>query len=440
MLWDSVTGRRLQTLEKHVEWITAVAFSSDGQFVASSGLDHSIFVWNPADGQVIDTLSFDTGFPSCVAFSPDSRRLAVGSGVPSSQPLDLPRIVQIYEVPGGRELLTYKGHSSGVLGLAFSPNGKTVASVGGAWRTRTGEAKLWEAATGRDIHTLVGHTDIITNVAFSPDGTRLATSSYDMTAKVWDVATGRLLHTLSGHSQPLECLAFSRDGTRLATGSLDTVVKLWDVATGDEILTLRGHSAGVVSLCFSPDGQKLVSGSIDWTARIWDATPLDAPSGSDREGYGESRRLDSAMLRASSQLLREKGCISFVDVLMHIGKLTKEAHESWRMRRYRIWNERSDSISASSATCRVPSGKMLLRCGFNRGRRLTYSGGRDQNNRYRFSKSGHPRIQEAYATHFVKRRQSVNDKPFGPDLHQASPNSPNQDMLKPDCAAHLGSS
>ncbi len=149
--------------------------------------------------------------------------------------------------------------------------------------------------------------------------------------------------------------------------------------------------------------------------------------------------LDSAMLRASSQLLREKGCISFVDVLMHMGKLTKEAHESWRMRRIPYLEcairLNLSQLSHLSRALRQNAVKVRLQP-----RKTAYVfWGKGPKQPLRFSKSGHPRIEEAYATHFVKRRQSVNDKPFGPDLHQASPNSPNQDMLKPDCAAHLGS-
>jgi WD40 repeat protein len=276
MRWDRETGRRLQTLRKHIEWITDVAFSPNGRFIASVALDHYVILWNAADGRVIKTLNLAAAFPNCLAFNPDSRRLAVGSGAPNES-LDQTGLVQICEIPSGQELLTYRGHSGGIFQLAFSPDGKTIASVGGDRRKSTGEAKLWDASTGQDLHTLVGHTNIIRAVAFSPDGTRLATSGYDRTARVWDVATGRLLQTLSGHSQPLECLAFSREGNRLATGGLDAVVKLWDVTTGDEVLTLRGHSAGVNSVVFSPDGRHIVSGSIDWTARVWDATPLDDP-------------------------------------------------------------------------------------------------------------------------------------------------------------------
>jgi len=274
MLWDPTTGRRLQTLEKHIEWVEAAAFSPDGQFIASTASDAHVLLWDVATLQVVKTLTIAPWFPKRLAFSPDGHRLAVSSAAhPSS--LDRAGIVRVWEVPSGQELLTYQGHTGRVYHLAFSPDGKTVASVGGDARRAAGEVRLWDAATGREIRTLDAHTDIVHDVAFSPDGRLLATGSQDTTVKLWDSATGQLHRTLRGHTNSVDALAFSHDGARLATGAQDMTIKLWDVATGDEVLTLRGHSAGIVSLAFSPDGRRLVSGSIDWTARIWDASPLD---------------------------------------------------------------------------------------------------------------------------------------------------------------------
>jgi WD40 repeat protein len=279
MLWDPTVGRRLDMLQGQGEWINDVAYSPDGRFIASCALDGRIPLWDVAARRICQTLVLSENLPQCLAFSPDGHRLAAGSGAPNTT-MDQVGIVRVWAIPEGRELLTYRGHAGGIFHLAFGPDGKTIASVGGDLRRHTGEVKLWDAATGHDLRSFGDHADIIRRgVAFSPDGTLLATASRDTTAKLWDVAAGRLLHTLK-HTNSVDCLAFNRDGTRLATGSDDSTIKLWNVATGDEVITLRGHSAGINSVVFSPDGHRLVSGSIDWTARVWDARPLDLSDGS----------------------------------------------------------------------------------------------------------------------------------------------------------------
>jgi WD40 repeat protein len=272
MLWDPRNGRRLETFERHNEWVQAAAFSPDGRLIASAAIDHVILLRDATTLRVVKALNTAPRYPACLAFSPGGDLLAVGTATPSSS-LDQAGIVRVWDLPGGRERLTYRVHAGGVFHLAFSPDGRAIASVGGDPRRSSCEVRLWDPRTAREMRTFAGHAAVVKAVAFSPDGGLLATGSYDATVKLWDLRTGRLHRTLSGHTGGVESLAFSADGARLATGSLDTTVKLWDVATGDEVLTLRGHNAGVVSLAFSPDGWCLVSGSIDRTARVWDARP-----------------------------------------------------------------------------------------------------------------------------------------------------------------------
>ncbi len=116
--------------------------------------------------------------------------------------------------------------------------------------------------------TLSGHGSWLSSVAWSPDGKRLATGSRDKTAKVWDTETGKEVLTLSGHGGEVPSVAWSPDGKRLATGSLDSTAKVWDAETGKEGLTLSGHTNPAWSVAWSPDGKRLATGRGDKTAKV----------------------------------------------------------------------------------------------------------------------------------------------------------------------------
>ena len=161
--------------------------------------------------------------------------------------------------------------------MAFSPDGRRLASVGGLLAVHPDrEVKVWDAQTGQEVLSLRGHVGGLRSVAFSPDGRRLASAGLDQTVKLWDAATGQEVLTLRGHIDNVFCVAFSPDGHQLASASVDKTVRIWDATPverepGPEYLTLRGHTGAVTDVAFHPtDGRSLASAGTDGTVRVWD--------------------------------------------------------------------------------------------------------------------------------------------------------------------------
>jgi serine/threonine protein kinase len=214
---------------------------------------------NPSVSPLDKTLTGHSETVFSVAYSPDGRYLASGSK---------DKTIKIWEVATGKGLRTLTGHSGVVLSVAYSPDGRYLAS-GSQDKT----IKIWEVATGK-VRTLTGHYMTFWSVAYSPDGRYLASGSWDKTIKIWEVATGKELRTLTGHSMTVWSVAYSPDGRYLASGSLDKTIKISEVATGKELRTLTGHSEGVLSVAYSPDGRYLASGIGDGAIKIWEVATV----------------------------------------------------------------------------------------------------------------------------------------------------------------------
>ncbi|MGB6297060.1 MAG: AAA-like domain-containing protein [Rivularia sp. (in: cyanobacteria)] len=157
-----------------------------------------------------------------------------------------------------------EGHQDEVFSVAFSPDGKTLAS--GSWDNTI---KLWNISSGKIISSLDGHLAPVSSVAFSPDGKTLATGSVDKTIKLWNISSGKIISTLEGHQNIVFSVAFSPDGKTLASGSSDKTIKLWNISSGKIISTLEGDQEPVFSVAFSPDGKTLATGSSDNTIKLW---------------------------------------------------------------------------------------------------------------------------------------------------------------------------
>jgi WD40 repeat protein len=278
-LIDVASGKELHPFRGHASGVAAVAFSPDGKILASRGYnDDKIYLYDTAKGGEI-------------------RELTIPGAAPA----------------GGGGFVIRGGYGAGGLGLAFSPDGQTLAAnlnannfmirgAGGAPQP-AGEGhtiRIWDVTTGKEIRKLTLPAQrTITNLVYSPDGRLLATENSDQTLSLWEIASGKeraLLGTPAAAAQlgqmavlggggfrvigramsnpTTASLAFSPDGSLMATRGQDNTIRVWEVSYAKEVGSFKGHEGAVNAVAFAPDGKTLASASADTTLLVWDLARL----------------------------------------------------------------------------------------------------------------------------------------------------------------------
>ena len=238
----------------------AVSLESCAQSLSTSSTSAPTPV--PTDrrpGSVYYTYRGHTGRILTLAWSPNGKYIASGS---------LDNTVQIWASSLSEHLqpYIYRGHTAGVLAVAWSPDSNRIAS-GSQDKT----VQVWDALNGGNVVTYTGHTEVVNAVAWSPDGKYIASGSADNTVRVWEVATGKQMYVYRGHSASVNSIVWSPDSQQIASGSSDKTVQILDATTGNHKYTYRGHTDIVSSVSWSPDGKYIVSGSFDKTVQVWNA-------------------------------------------------------------------------------------------------------------------------------------------------------------------------
>jgi WD40 repeat protein/serine/threonine protein kinase len=353
-IWDAQTGDEVLTLRGHIDLISCLAFSADGHQLASASVDSTVRIWDASpdpeseQGSEFRTLLGHAGGVTDVAFHPKHEHTLVSAGTDgtvrtwdirggeSLGTLTLPPsnervraayspdghrlaaisrggahdLLAVWEVDSRKQIGEYRARVGQFLCLAFSPDGRHVATAGYEYFMRVREAatgvdvrspfkvhewpvlsvafspdgrhiatgsgdrtvRVWDWKAQRELSVVsLQHAGRVTGVAYSRDGKRLASASLDRTVKVWDTSTWKLLNDLP-QSSSVQCVALDRDGPRLAWGGNDGTVAVWD-GPGTAPVVLRGHTSWVQAVAFSPNGKWIASASLDGTVKVWNAPP-----------------------------------------------------------------------------------------------------------------------------------------------------------------------
>ncbi len=278
-VWD-VAGQSLRAhLRGHEQAVISLAYSPDGLQLASGSQDLTMRLWDVA-GRV-PQYGLPGSEAGAAAFSPRGNLLATGTADGR---------VWLWDARQGTLIAWVRGHAGTVWDVAYSPDGRRLAScgedgvirvwgvasaLGPSWRARARALLARLLGRGRELRLpstdLRGHRVLVRGVGFSGDGSRLASCSGDGTIRQWDAATGEELARFPTGREHVWCVAFSPDGRVIASGSHGGLIELRDAESGRGQLSWQAHDRPVADLCFSPDGTRLVSRVLGGRLRVWDA-------------------------------------------------------------------------------------------------------------------------------------------------------------------------
>ncbi len=258
IIWDAKTGSIINELINR-DWPLAIKFTPDARYLVSAGRTERVRVWDYKTGNMVREMKGHRDHILSLDISPDGKYIATGS---------IDKMVKLWNLNQGTFIRDLKGHRDQVSSVTFSPDGKKLASCG-ADQT----IKEWNIPGGNEIRTIPrAHHGWVRNVAYSPDGQILASGGDDKKINLWK--NGILQKSLLGHKHILQYITFSGDGQYLLSGGYDKFFILWEVKTGKMLHASDRQRDKVIAANFSPDGKRIITSDFTYDLNIWDISNL----------------------------------------------------------------------------------------------------------------------------------------------------------------------
>jgi len=255
-VWSLQSRTERHVWDLHQDAVSGLAFSADGRFLASGGADGRVGAFSVSDGRPVFTVEAESAVQS-IALHPDGKRLA--AGLASGE-------IKVWSLASGRRLMTLAAHGDRVVWLGFSPDGQRLVSGG-----RDGDVRSWSVPAGLRRAALSGFSSELTGLSTVPDPFLVAASSATDPLTVWSLVSGEKLFSAAAGGPGTDVVVFAPSGTTLAA-TVDRAIVLLSLPEGTEIRRLTGHGGRVICLAFHPDGSKLVAGTEE-EVRIWELGP-----------------------------------------------------------------------------------------------------------------------------------------------------------------------
>ena len=259
-IWDVTTGEPIHKIIKGFDEPNDLVFSPDGKLLVSTSKHSAIHLWDVDTAAEVGEFRSAKGGELKVAFAADGTHVVA---------LDNQGLLTIWDCLKQKVVSTLPV-SDECVALAISPEDQILVC------TSRGPIKLYDLKTGKPTDTLQGHQKAVLDLAFSADGKTLASASKDSTVRVWDWPSQKMRSVLQGHPGEVLSVAVSHDGKIVATGggkvrwSSDTTIRLWDANSGQELPQSNPFLGRVFSVSYSPDGKILATGTEDKRIQLWD--------------------------------------------------------------------------------------------------------------------------------------------------------------------------
>jgi len=297
-LWNLTTRSLQGILKGHGKPVKYVTFSPDGTLLASGDERGDLILWDPVKQEQTAKLTTrftpdETSFTSmveCISFSPDGTLMATSNRED--------KVVLLWKIGFPKPVSVIHSGTGAILSMMFSPDGKRLV-LG----SRDNSVRLCDLENDHEVKRLYSHKDDVNCVAFSPDGNLIASGSDSGTIFIWDLKSGRALTRFDRHGMSVLSLAFSPDGKTLISGSADRTVRFWDIENLEELASYQAHRDSVHSVAFGPGGLIAASGSMDSDVKIWSVKPRRDVRTINDYSYGDKIRDSSIAYSPDGKLL-----------------------------------------------------------------------------------------------------------------------------------------